>query len=92
VTHPGAAPQPLRGGAKSAVYICLVLMAYCIDMRQKQVLALPSAFCCSCGHRVFLISSAVIGSTVSSRIGNESVPIQLAQCRFPGLATSNAKI
>ena len=25
-------------------------------------------------------------------IGNESVPIQLAQCWFPGLATSNAKI
>ena len=24
-------------------------------------------------------------------IGNESVPIQLAQCRFPGLAISNAK-
>ena len=24
--------------------------------------------------------------------GNESVPIQLAQCRFPGLAISNAKI
>jgi len=24
-------------------------------------------------------------------IGNESVPIQLAQCRFPGLANSNAK-
>jgi len=25
-------------------------------------------------------------------IGNESVLIQLAQCRFPGLAMSNAKI
>jgi len=25
-------------------------------------------------------------------IGNESVPIQLAQCRFPGLAISDAKI
>jgi len=25
-------------------------------------------------------------------IGNESVPIQLAQCRFPGLVISNAKI
>ena len=24
--------------------------------------------------------------------GIESVPIQLAQCRFPGLATSSAKI
>jgi len=24
--------------------------------------------------------------------GNESLPIQLAQCRFPGLAISNAKI
>ena len=25
-------------------------------------------------------------------IGNETVPIQLAQCRFPGLAISDAKI
>jgi len=25
-------------------------------------------------------------------MGNESVPIQLAQCRFPGLAISNAEI
>ena len=25
------------------------------------------------------------------RIGNESVPIQLTQCWFPGLAISNAK-
>ena len=25
-------------------------------------------------------------------IGNESVPIQLAQCWFPGLAISNAKL
>jgi len=25
-------------------------------------------------------------------VGNESVPIQLAQCWFPGLASSNAKI
>jgi len=29
---------------------------------------------------------------MTSSIGNESAPIQLAQCRFPGLAISNAKI
>ena len=28
----------------------------------------------------------------TSLLGNECVPIQLAQCRFPGLATGNAKI
>jgi len=28
----------------------------------------------------------------ATSIGNESVPIQLAQCWFPGLAISNAKI
>jgi len=28
----------------------------------------------------------------SSSVGNESVPIQLAQCWFPGLAISSAKI
>jgi len=31
-------------------------------------------------------------STTLRPIGNESVPIQLAQCRFPGLAISDAKI
>jgi len=30
-------------------------------------------------------------STVRAKLGNESVPIQLAQCQFPGLAISNAK-
>ena len=29
---------------------------------------------------------------VDDHIGSESVPIQLAQCWFPGLAISNAKI
>jgi len=32
------------------------------------------------------------GLSESVSIGNESVPIQLAQCRFSGLAISNAKI
>jgi len=32
-----------------------------------------------------------LASTLSL-VGNESVPIQLAQCWFPGLAISNAKI
>ena len=31
-------------------------------------------------------------SLAVTRIGNESVPIQLAQCRLRGLAVSNAKI
>jgi len=34
----------------------------------------------------------VHGTYVHVVIGNKSVPIQLAQCRFPGLAISNAKI
>jgi len=34
---------------------------------------------------------AVIDYSLNA-LGNESVPIQLAQCRFPGLAISNAKI
>jgi len=29
---------------------------------------------------------------IEVKIGNESAPIQLAQCRFPGLAISNAKV
>ena len=29
--------------------------------------------------------------TTSDGTGNESVPIQLAQCRFPGLAITNTK-
>jgi len=32
------------------------------------------------------------GSDISWTAGNESAPIQLAQCRFPGLAISNDKI
>ena len=34
---------------------------------------------------------SVISPWDSVVIGNESAPIQLAQCRFPGLANSNAK-
>jgi len=37
-------------------------------------------------------SSGVQWPDLSWAIGNESVPIQLAQCRFPGLAISNAEI
>jgi len=33
-----------------------------------------------------------VGRAQLSITGKESVPIQLAQCRFPGLAISNAKI
>jgi len=32
-----------------------------------------------------------LGSCYSNSIGNESVPIQLAQCCFPGLAISNVE-
>ena len=32
------------------------------------------------------------GVMLAGAIGNESVPIQLAQCWFPGLAVCNAKI
>jgi len=31
-------------------------------------------------------------TAIRSAIGNESAPIQLAQCRFPGLAIFNAKM
>jgi len=33
-----------------------------------------------------------VSATAAHSIGNESVPIQLAQCWFPGVAISNAKI
>ena len=36
--------------------------------------------------------SDVWHSLQQSDIQNESVPIQLAQCRFPGLAISNGRI
>ena len=38
------------------------------------------------------VSATIQYHTIRDAIGNESVPIQLAQCRFPGLAISNAKI
>jgi len=34
----------------------------------------------------------IIHSEQASSIGNETVPIQLAQCWFPGQAISDAKI
>jgi len=34
----------------------------------------------------------LIWSTVQTAVGNKSAPIQLAQCRFRGLAISDAKI
>jgi len=34
----------------------------------------------------------MLGVPELAKKGNESVPIHLAQCRFPGLAISNAKI
>jgi len=36
--------------------------------------------------------TAVASPAATLSIGNEGVPIQLAQCCFPGLAISNAKI
>jgi len=39
-------------------------------------------------YNVFTLSQLVVNCV----IGNESVPIQLTQCRFPGLAISNTKI
>ena len=45
----------------------------------------------SSGHLPLVHLTITITLTVSL-IGNESVPTQLAQCRFPGLAISNAKI
>jgi len=42
----------------------------------------------------FLVFEAAIyaNTDVYINIGHESVPIQLAQCRFPGLVISSAKI
>ena len=40
------------------------------------------------GHSLLCL---VMGDSFDAR-GNESVPIQLAQCWFPGLAIYNAKI
>jgi len=41
-------------------------------------------------HVLTLLCKLVLAGVV--RTGNENAPIQLAQCRFPGLAISNAKI
>ena len=42
--------------------------------------------------QLFNVAAFVITQSSPTAIGNESVPIQLAQCRFPGLAISSAKI
>jgi len=43
-------------------------------------------------HAFVLILHRTSPRTFQSATGNESVPIELAQCWFPGLAISNAKI
>ena len=40
---------------------------------------------------VQMLGTALVLGTNPVLIGNESLPIQLSQCRFPGLAISNAK-
>ena len=42
--------------------------------------------------QLFNVAAFAITQSSPTAIGNESVPIQLAQCRFPGLAISSAKI
>ena len=44
-------------------------------------------FCSTAPHVISLFSCSA-----DQKIGNESARIQMAQCRFPGLAISNAKI
>jgi len=39
-----------------------------------------------------LMDSAKMSQLIMTQIRHESAPIQLAQCRFPGLAICNAKI
>jgi len=41
---------------------------------------------------IFLIYNATFETKNINVTGNESEPIQLAQCRFPGVAISNAKM
>jgi len=43
------------------------------------------------GNTAHILHHVILKSTAAS-IGNESVPIQLAQCWFPGLAISSAKV
>ena len=38
------------------------------------------------------VKSETVRQATRNSVGNESVPIQLAQCRYPGLAISKAKI
>jgi len=52
----------------------------------------PYARQSSMGYLYLLPTDLLLLWPVRCDIGNESVPIQLAQCRFPGLAISNAKI
>ena len=42
--------------------------------------------------QLFNVAAFAITQSSPTAIANESVPIQLAQCRFPGLAISSAKI
>ena len=57
----------------------------------------PNAFCAVLSRRAQQISyyTSYLGVKIACQwhhIWNKSAPIQLAQCRFPGLAISNAKM
>jgi len=47
---------------------------------------------CNVDCSSLLFCHITVHPVTQTTIANESVPIQLAQCRFPGLAISNAKI
>jgi len=57
----------------------------CFNCQCASIQAIDSVMCVLAKCTSLVAIAALI-------IGNEGVPIQLAQCRFPGLAISNAKI
>ena len=63
-----------------------------IPIRQLLVIALVKPFC---APRLLRPGAAVPRGTTGENLlptGNKSVPIELAQCRFPGLVIFNAKL
>ena len=70
------------------LYTCYLLLTYAEQgLRNGRTSVRPSDCYLGADDVIQLVVLAAVAA-----IGNESAPIQLAQCRFPGLAISNAKI
>lgn len=94
--HPGGCLQFSRGGSKMAwvlthslSYLICVLIRSCKMPKDSETMGLNNGKCVTEKSLTLYILCTVL---INTTIGIKSVLIQLAQCRFPGMAIAYAKI